>query len=78
MAGVHNDIAVITAVIMACDSYEDDEPATKKKRKSPSVWERMWLAHRANPRCENVYTLMLKLREVSTWSENYDIVCGYT
>ena len=78
MADVHNDIALITAAIMACDSYEDDELAAKKKKKSLSVWERQWLAHIANPSCENVYTLMLKLREVGTWLDNYNIVCGYT
>ena len=68
MAGVHNDIALITAVIIACDSYEEDEPPAKKKRRSPSVWERPWLAHRRDPVCENLYTLMLTLREVSTCS----------
>ena len=77
MAGVHNDIALITAAVLACDSYEDDEPAAKKKR-SPSVCERPWLAHRADPTCENVYTLMLKLREVSTCFYNNNIVCGYS
>ena len=30
MAGVHNDIALITAVIIACDSYEEDEPPAKR------------------------------------------------
>ena len=62
---VDDDIVLLAAAFIAADTPEDDEPV-KKKRKSPVVWQRPWLAHRDNPMCENVYTLMLRLRSVSS------------
>ena len=55
---------LLAVAFIAADTPEDDEHV-KKKRKSPVVWQRPWLAHRDNPMCENVYTLMLRLRSVS-------------
>ena len=60
MSSVSDDIAFLAIAILAAETIVEDEPV-RKKRKSPTIWERPWLAT-----CENVYTLMLRLREVST------------
>ena len=66
MANVNDDIALLAIAIIASETIQSEvEPVKKKKRKSPTVWERPWLAHRNDPTCENVYTLMLQLREVN-------------
>ena len=65
MSSVSDDIAFLAIAILAAETIVEDEPV-RKKRKSPTIWERPWLAHRSDPTCENVYTLMLRLREVST------------
>ena len=66
MANVNDDIALLAIAIIASETIQSEvEPVKKKKRKSPTVWERPWLAHRNDPTCENVYTLMLRLREVN-------------
>ena len=62
-----DDIVLLAVAIIAAETPEDEEPL-KKKRKSSVVWQRPWLAHRDNPMCENVYTLMLRLRLVSSMS----------
>ena len=60
-----DDDIVLLAVVLVAAENPDEEPV-KKKRKSPTVWQRPWLSHRDNPACENVYTLMLRLRSVSS------------
>ena len=66
MANVNDDIALLAIAIIASETIQSEvEPVKKKKRKSPTVWEGPWLAHRNDPTCENVYTLMLRLREVN-------------
>ena len=64
MANVNDDIALLVIAIIASDTLPTEDEPVKKKRKSPTVWERPWLAHRNDPTCENVYTWMLRLRKV--------------
>ena len=60
---------VILALIIDDDASRQveqvEEPPKKKRRKSPKVWEGPWLARRLDPACENLFTLMCQLREVS-------------
>ena len=52
-------ILLFTVTLVAAETPEEVKKPLKKKHKSPSVWERSWLAFRNNPTCGNVYTLML-------------------
>ena len=78
MATVNDDIALLAISIIASETLPTEvERVKKKKRKSPTVWERPWLAHRNDPTCENVYTLMLRLREVNITLINIYILILY-
>ena len=78
MVNVNDDIALLAIAIIASETLPTEvEPVKKKKRKSPTVWERPWLAHRNDPTCENVYTLILQLREVNITLINIYILILY-
>ena len=64
MASVDYDIALLTIAILASDTVNTEDEPVKNKQKSQTIWEMPWLAHRTDPNCENVYMLMLRLREV--------------
>ena len=82
MANVNDDIALLAIAIIASDTLPTEVELMKKKKcKSPTVSESPLLAHRNDPTCENVYTLMLRLREVIITSIclyfNCIVVSGY-
>ena len=45
-----DDDIVLLAVVLVAAENPDEEPV-KKKRKSPTVWQRPWLSHRDIPTC---------------------------